>query len=523
MANIHSAAATLLLIFILLNSRLEAQNAYYLDSKLGNDRNSGMNPATAWKTISKVNTHTFIPGDTLLIKAGTRYVGQLAPKGSGKNGSPISIRKYGNGNLPRIDGQGIKKSTVLLYNVAFWELHDLEVTNQGNSIEAGRTGVSIVIDNFGDAEHIYLKNLVIHDVNGSLVKDDGGGSAIYWSNAGEKIISKFIDLRIENCHLYKCQRNGIISWGYTDRNNWHPSLGVVIRNNLLEEIPGDGIVPIGCDGALIENNIMRNGTDILSHEEAAAGIWPWSSDNTLIQYNEVSDHKAKWDGQGFDSDWNCKNTVIQYNYSHDNFGGFLLVCNNGENIHTNMNAGTSGTIIRYNVSVNDGLRPYPTARAGKFSPVLHITGPCENTSIYNNIIFVKRKPSREIDRAIIRMENWGGPWPKDTHFYNNIFYSLDSSTFVFGKDINTTFRSNTFFGDFKGKPEDKSAILADPLFTSPDKIGSGIKSLIAFCLKANSPCINAGIRASETEVIRDFFGTLVDSLPDAGIHELVRK
>ena len=33
----------------------------------------------------------------------------------------------------------------------------------------------------------------------------------------------------------------------------------------------------------------------------AAGIWPWSCDNTLVQFNEVSGHKAPWDAQGFDS------------------------------------------------------------------------------------------------------------------------------------------------------------------------------------------------------------------------------
>ena len=45
----------------------------------------------------------------------------------------------------------------------------------------------------------------------------------------------------------------------------------------------------------------------------------------MIQFNEVSDHKAPWDAQGFDSDWNCRRTLIQYNYSHDNEGFELLL------------------------------------------------------------------------------------------------------------------------------------------------------------------------------------------------------
>ncbi|WP_259300774.1 right-handed parallel beta-helix repeat-containing protein [Phocaeicola plebeius] len=83
----------------------------------------------------------------------------------------------------------------------------------------------------------------------------------------------------------------------------------IVRNNVIERVPGDGIVPIGCDSTLIEYNLMCDSPDILPMTEAA-GIWPWSCDNTIIQYNEVWGHKAPWDAQGFDSDYNCQNTLI---------------------------------------------------------------------------------------------------------------------------------------------------------------------------------------------------------------------
>lgn len=437
--------------------------------------------------------------------------------------APIVVDQYGAGNKPRIEGEGKNNATVLFHNIEYWELNNLEITNTGADRQPRRTGVTVSAENFGDSHHIYLKNLDIHDVNGSLVKNNGGGSGIFWRNGGDRVMTRFVDLKIENCHIYKCERNGITSSGYARRDRWHPSLKVVIRNNLLEQIPGDGIVPIGCDGALIEHNIMRDSPDILSHEEAAAGIWPWSCDNTLIQYNEVSGHKAKWDGQGFDSDWNCKNTVIQYNYSHDNAGGFLLICNNGENINTTYNQGTTGTIVRYNVSVNDGLRRYPTERAGYFSPVFHISGPCKDTYVYNNIIFVKQKPTRKIDKAILRMDNWGGPWPENTIFKNNIFYSLDTTQFVFGKDTGTVFANNVFFGVFKNLPKDKNALYEDPLFESPDGVSGGLDSLSVFRLRYNSPCINSGAPV-DANFLLDFFGTKVNvNSIDRGIHEFYVK
>ena len=63
--------------------------------------------------------------------------------------------------------------------------------------------------------------------------------------------------------------------------------------------------------------------------DAAAGIWPWDCDDTIIQFNEVSGMKGTVDGQGFDSDFLCRRSLFQYNYSHNNDGGFMLICTPG--------------------------------------------------------------------------------------------------------------------------------------------------------------------------------------------------
>jgi len=86
-------------------------------------------------------------------------------------------------------------------------------------------------------------------------------------------------------------------------------------------------------------------------------------DNTLIQFNEVSGVKGMKDGQAFDSDAYTSNTTFQYNYTHDNDGGFMLVCC-FEN---------KGTVIRYNISQNDRTR------------LFHMAGSNEDVRIYNNV------------------------------------------------------------------------------------------------------------------------------------------
>ncbi len=506
----------LFLLFLLASCG--QSGVYYIDSQNGDDTNSGHSSNSAWASLEKVNKTIFQAGDKIYFKAGIEWNGQLEVKGSGSKEAPIQINKYGIGKSPVINGRGEKLHTLLLHNVEYWEVRNLEITNTGNDRVAGRRGVIIRAEDFGDCHHIVLDSLEIHHVNGSLVKSDGGGSAIIWQNRGDSVKTRFIDLQITNCHLYHCGRNGINSQGYTNRKEWHPSLEVVIRNNLLEQIPGDGIVPIGTDGALVEYNVMRDCPDILSHQEAAAGIWPWSADNTIIQFNEVSGHKAKWDGQGFDSDWNCQNTIIQYNYSHDNYGGFLLVCNNGNNIHTNRNIGTTNTIVRYNVSVNDGIRPYETRRESWFAPTMHISGPVEDTKIYNNIFIIPEKPLEENDRTIVKMDNWGGPWPENTLFANNIFYVEEKADFHFKEDRNTKFSNNCFYGKFENMPEDPAAIFEDPEFMNVAARGDGFEVLRNFMLQKSTPCLGKGISV-ENDGKKDMFGNKISGKTNIGIHQ----
>ncbi len=62
---------------------------YHVDSANGDDRNSGTATDRPWKTLEKVNSFVFSPGDRILFQTGSRFVGRLKPQGSGKQGAPI--------------------------------------------------------------------------------------------------------------------------------------------------------------------------------------------------------------------------------------------------------------------------------------------------------------------------------------------------------------------------------------------------------------------------------------------------
>jgi len=73
-----------------------------------------------------------------------------------------------------------------------------------------------------------------------------------------------------------------------------------------------------------------------------------------------------------------------------------------------------------------------------------------------------------VDKTILKMDNWGGPWPEQTWFANNIFYVQDGAGYQFGKDIKTVFVNNLYFGNQDNRPPDEKAIVAEPCFESTD-------------------------------------------------------
>jgi hypothetical protein len=426
---------------------------YYMDAQNGDDSNDGLSPDKAWKSLYKVHQVQFKSGDSLLFKRGAKFSGVFEISGKGKPNARIVIDAYGVGKKPCITAPDSSLYAIQIKNSDYITLQNLEVVNTGTERLSYRTGVKVLCEDYGTSHNIILNALNIHDVNGSLIKHGGGGSGILIENKWKETVSVFDSLLIENCIIRRCERNAIIWSAPWDRKNWHLSTNTIVRKNLIEEVPGDGIVPIGCDGALVEYNLMRNCTDLLDIKQAAAGIWPWSCDNTIIQYNEVSDHKAPWDGQGFDSDFNCKNTTIQYNYSHDNEGGFILICNAGS-VDTTRSIGNTGTVVQYNISINDAIRTRKVHTGEYFSPTVHIGGPTKDTRFSNNILHVNDKPSSSVERCIIASEDWDGYADKTT-FTENIFYATQPSMFRLTKSTNNIFSGNYYLGNFAGKPIDK--------------------------------------------------------------------
>lgn len=454
-----------------LQSKLNGnQRNYYLDATLGNDINDGMSPERAWKSVKNLSNTKINPGDSILFKKGEVFREEFDFSGEGTAERKIIIGSYGESRKkPIIQGSGNKLYAVRIYNSSYVTMQDIEIVNKGMADMAGRTGLTVECTDYGISRDMLIDNVTVRDVNGSKFKSKGGGCGILIFNRGKKIKTRFDNMIIENCHIKNCQRDGI-RWAessgesFYSRRNWFPNQNPIVRNNLIEGVPGDGILPIGCENALVEYNVMRDCPKTLENGEAAAGIWPWSCDNTIIQFNDVSGHKACFDGQAYDADYNCRNTVIQYNYSHENFGGLVLICNDPNAEKNGWSIGTQDTKIRYNISINDGLRDHNTS-LGIFGPCIHFSGDSKNTLIEYNIIHAIPKPDIKMDRTMIEISG-GRAWAINPIFRKNIFYAPKEfpGDFQMGKSQSVV-DANWYLGTYMNLPEiDKNKYLSSEYY-----------------------------------------------------------
>ena len=509
-----------------------AQDKTYYVSPDGNDAASGLSIKSAWKTIDKVNSVVFQPGDKVLFEGGRTFCGQIKLQGSGEEGKPCVISGYGEGrpiiNLGDAEGAGI-----LMENVSHWEVIGMEVVSyEPYRIGTGRQGIVVRMSREGTFDHFVIKDNYVHDIWGQL-----GGNGLYMGYNSSAILvhtarprpapgqapvfsapTVMNDVLIEGNRIERVDKCGIVCRGA--RNN------VVVRKNYMDNLGGDGIFVNGPYRGLIEYNeihrsCMRSGTPDLPGDERwwphVAACWIQNTEETIMQFNEVYDtgrNLYNGDGFAYDFDFNCKRCIAQYNYSKNNYGLMLLMYNIFENV------------TRYNISENDHTH------------LVQMQGPLvgDGNLVYNNVFY--------IDYGMADLDFFlgdGGDGDPDllgAKFYNNIFYATGQGRFRTAYSSGPTqtrkydetikpnlpagsiFLHNCYFGPWNnGLPDDPEALVADPKFVAPGTGGTGLGTLGGYRLRPDSPCINTGMYVPNAGK-SDFFGNVLeDGHPDFGAFE----
>lgn len=479
---------------------------YYVDAEKGNDNESGRSPEEAWKTLEKVNSMLFQPGDTILFKAEGTWEGQLWPKGSGNEENSIIIDRYGEGKDPYIKGNMDQGAAVYLYNQQYWEINHLEITNNA-TVKGDRQGICFENQDAGILKHIYVKNCNIHDVTGVEITTGVGSSKCNGGIVGKittqnpstgegAVKSKWEDIIIDGNSVKDLGREGIyfysywsIRWGLEEPNagEYYPSTQVIVSNNKVENVDGDGIVITCCDGALVEHNYVR-GANSRPNGKYHAGVWMWSSDNCVFRYNEVCETKTTLDGMAFDFDNCTTGNIYEYNYSHDNEGGFILLCSSNR---------SSDNIVRYNLSVNDGCVANSRVIM-MYGTNTYDVSFYNNTFIYGNTPFVRQAHQSSGDNA------------SNISFKNNIIFKTEGNENL--ETIGCTYDYNNYCG-VQAVTMDKHAIIGNPMFMAE---GEGVEK---YKIRDVSPCIDAGV-VIEDNGEYDYWGNILyNGQPDVGFEE----
>ncbi|WP_199814611.1 RICIN domain-containing protein, partial [Streptomyces sp. NRRL WC-3549] len=220
---------------------------------------------------------------------------------------------------------------------------------------------------------------------------------------------------------------------YTHRacGAWTPQTGVRVTGNRLSDIGGDGIAVHHTSGALVEHNTLAGFQR--RAPQCSAGVWGWNTLDNTFQYNEMSGGHGTCDAQGMDLDEGNIGTVYQYNYSHDNDGGFVLLCNGAGST-------TTRNVFRYNISRNDGGQIFD-----------FVCGKITDTEVYGNYVYVSR-PSQIV-------YNGNGSTGENVGFRDNVFYVADAGASYEAGSL--SFTHNTFYGlRAAGEPADPQKVTA---------------------------------------------------------------
>ncbi len=501
-------------------------HAFFVDATGGKDENDGKSPDAAWKTIGRVNSEVFQPGDAVCFAAGETWRGQLAPQGSGKDGAPIVIAQYGEGQRPRIDAGAEDLQALLLFNVQFWEVNDLEITNDKGTPGDYR-GILVQGKDVGELEHVYIQNTYVHDVTGHVYWIGGStadsppwikfktgwdaskrtGGIVFEVDSENGTKTWFNDVLVEGNTVSDTSFGGIIfkqfdggrGWGVRSSENdskFTPHKNIVIRDNYVSQSNTDygcnTIYVTGSQHVLIERNVCA--------DSGTSAIEAYNSDDVVIQYNETFGTVRKaggTDSNGIDADRATTNTVIQYNYVHDNGDGILLC-----------QFAFGDSVVRYNLVANNS----------RWAINLHSDSSAKNET-YNNLFYIQGLGSGNL------VGSSGGSEYLTSGSYkltNNIFHSSRSQSLV-STGSAVSYATNLF----SGVPSRGSgAVTGSPGFVSAgalpegDATGPALDQLAGFQLSSSSAAVGAGTNMDDNGGA-DFWGNaLYQGQPDIGPGEL---
>ncbi|MBN1184949.1 MAG: T9SS type A sorting domain-containing protein [Bacteroidales bacterium] len=365
--------STIVVILFFICGINVSATSYYV-SNSGNDAANGTSPATAWKTISKINSTTFSPGDSIKFRCGDRWFEALTLTESGTSSAYITITSYGTGAKPKLYGsKAVTSFTKLPGYDNVYRLNELVDYDLYYGIPGSSSRASIIWKISGDDTRYWSSRQ-------TSFAELSSNYDYYWQNDSVYV---YYDGDINNVDTLEVMQ---LAWGITLGNG----------------AGGEYITIEGLDLQFWASRCigMYNYPEITKHG--------FQLRNCHLAYTA-----SREDAVGYGVAIAYCDMIIENNDAHDN---------GRRNISLNLVANTSDAIMRDVIVRNNTLHDgYHTTGVdmSMHSPDNYV----RNIHICNNLIYDRYEGNGHPSESVF-LQNYEGAAPKDhydsIYIYNNI-------------------------------------------------------------------------------------------------------
>lgn len=513
-----------------------ANSAYYVDASTGNDNNNGRSPATAWRTISKVNASSFVAGDQILFKRGEVWREQLRNSSGGAAGKPITYGAYGSGQKPsirgsdRYDSEDVWKSEennlwyvtgiqtdpgVFAHNSVLavrrvtkgglsnqWDYwYDaggsrFYVYSTANPATVAQSLEIAVRDSFTTSQSwsfVTYDNLDIRQFRGNHAWLGWGANGITFQDDDFSQLAKY------GLQFHNGSANGTVShcnftdWGVVDGQDY----AVHVIGKDASQTTG----PVDVTDSTFTINHSMNNTELAA---VLGDIYGWVRN---VQRNTAVNN-GKWPGTAF---WTWRPGMGATSINFESNSVYRTGSSGIEVQELNYNGAIPTTRIRYNyVEDADRLDVADTE-------ALRVWGFNSSTNVEVSYNLINRTRKGTFPHPGIYLFNATG-----TKLYGNTIYGADDGILVKGASLHTdirnnisvfgrghgitvqdsstvaSFGNNLFYGNATGNYNGITAGAGDVL-RNPNFAAANPTSPASFELQSGSPAINAGASLATTQ------------------------
>jgi parallel beta-helix repeat protein len=286
-----------LLSFVVLSCPSLRATTYYVDSAKGNDSNPGTSADAPWRTLAKVNSFKFSPGDSLLLSRGSVWREQLNFPSSGLAGAPITIDAYGTtGDVPTISGADLMNPAAWTQtpnaDPHVWQTalntkpNVVSFDNTKGHKKAAVSELAVDLDWFWDANTLYIYSPETPSAAYTRPGVEAGARPSAVNLTGISYVSlKNVAVSGANAIPYG---EGAGIWAITVHLEGPTPGNLTITQTTVKNGAGDGIHVENAEHCIIDSNNVHDNEGagiMLYHSNGKFPITSGSITNNKVQYN----------------------------------------------------------------------------------------------------------------------------------------------------------------------------------------------------------------------------------------------